>query len=234
MMATASAPSSRSERKLETRRSLIQAAREVIADKGFANASLADIAERAGVTTGAIYSNFRSKEALLLHVVEARVAELFPDLVAGEDSRDASTIVDDLVRLAVRSARFTDTAESRQLVALQIEVFLIALRDPSFIANSGTIEDQRASSARLGRLIESLESTPNPGPPPRADLLGALFYAALQGLQQNRLINPELAPDESFEWCVKALLYAAVQGRQMTAATRTRPVSASRRASRRG
>src|SRR5947209_15091214 len=53
-----------------TRRRLIEAAAEVIADRGFHAASLMEVASRAGLTTGAVYSNFRSKEDLFLSVIQ--------------------------------------------------------------------------------------------------------------------------------------------------------------------
>ena len=49
-----------------TRAALIAATLEVTAEKGFAAASLDEIAARAGMTKGAIYSNFASKAELLL------------------------------------------------------------------------------------------------------------------------------------------------------------------------
>src|SRR5436309_10047946 len=55
-----------------TRDALIDAAADLFARRGFHAASLDDIAAAAGFTKGAIYSNFGSKEDLLLGVVEQR------------------------------------------------------------------------------------------------------------------------------------------------------------------
>jgi AcrR family transcriptional regulator len=48
------------------------AALEVIAERGFAGASLEAIARRAGVTRGSIYSNFADREALLMAAVASQ------------------------------------------------------------------------------------------------------------------------------------------------------------------
>ncbi len=57
------------ERRLERTRSLLlDAAEEVFADKGFAPASLDDIARAAGYTKGAIYKHFATKEDLFFAV----------------------------------------------------------------------------------------------------------------------------------------------------------------------
>ena len=45
---------------------LIKAAAEVFAERGYAGAGVAEIARRAGVTTGAIYSRYSGKSELLL------------------------------------------------------------------------------------------------------------------------------------------------------------------------
>jgi AcrR family transcriptional regulator len=53
-----------------TRTALIDAASELFAQRGFHATSLEDIAESAGFTRGAIYSNFKNKDELLLAVIE--------------------------------------------------------------------------------------------------------------------------------------------------------------------
>jgi AcrR family transcriptional regulator len=65
-----SSPATRKRR--ETVKRLIAAANAVIAEKGFQRASLDEIAARAGLTKGAVYSNFESKEHLFLAVVGSR------------------------------------------------------------------------------------------------------------------------------------------------------------------
>ena len=49
---------------------LIKAAAEVFAERGYAGAGVAEIARRAGVTTGAIYSRYSGKSELLLEALK--------------------------------------------------------------------------------------------------------------------------------------------------------------------
>ena len=61
-----------------TRRDLLDAAREVFAERGFADASMEEIAERAGVTRGPLYHYFDDKQDLFRAVyaeVERYLAE---------------------------------------------------------------------------------------------------------------------------------------------------------------
>ena len=73
-----SARRSQVERRAATRRELLDAAEALIAERGFAQASLSAIADRAGVSKGAVYHHFQSKDDLLLALLdshfEARIA----------------------------------------------------------------------------------------------------------------------------------------------------------------
>ena len=64
----------RPERKARTRSDLIAAARTVFVRSGFHAASLDEIAEEAGYTKGAVYSNFDGKDDLFLAVLEQHYA----------------------------------------------------------------------------------------------------------------------------------------------------------------
>jgi len=64
------------ERSATTRAALLRAARELFAEHGYAGAGREEIAERAGVTRGALYHHFANKQQLFVAVVEATEAEL--------------------------------------------------------------------------------------------------------------------------------------------------------------
>jgi AcrR family transcriptional regulator len=64
---------SRAERREQTRQELIRAAEACFVSRGFHASSVDEVAERAGYTKGAVYSNFASKEDLFFAVYERRV-----------------------------------------------------------------------------------------------------------------------------------------------------------------
>ena len=70
---------SRDESQAQTREALIDAAGRLFDARGFVATSISDIAEEAGYTTGALYSNFDGKEDLFFAIVERDV-----ELVLGE------------------------------------------------------------------------------------------------------------------------------------------------------
>ncbi len=63
----------RAEAQAQTRRRVMDAAADVFGEKGFRTASLYDVAERAGHTIGAVYSNFASKDELFRALMVERL-----------------------------------------------------------------------------------------------------------------------------------------------------------------
>jgi AcrR family transcriptional regulator len=80
----------RSTRKAATRARLLQAAARVYAAHGFAGATLDDVAEEAGLTKGAVYGHFGSKDNLLVALMEEYLAAEIAEQVALFD-RDETT-----------------------------------------------------------------------------------------------------------------------------------------------
>ena len=65
---------------------ILQAAMEEFSDKGFLGASLRQIVKKAGVTTGAFYGYFSSKEALFTAIVEPHAAALMGKFMGAQIS----------------------------------------------------------------------------------------------------------------------------------------------------
>jgi AcrR family transcriptional regulator len=132
---------------IDTRQRLLDAAADVFAERGYEGATLADIARRAGFTTGAIYSRFRDKAELLLAVVE-RILESLQDAAV-----EAATGND----LGALASRFTD-AESGAMRALVLEAHVAARRNPAV----GEVL-RRFQSERLDALTRAVKEAPLAG-----------------------------------------------------------------------
>jgi AcrR family transcriptional regulator len=117
------------ERRLQhTRNLLLDAAEDLVARKGLGSASLADIADAAGYTRGAIYSQFGSKEELLLEVIERhrqRFLDGFADLMSSLQRFDDL----DLDDLAARWRQLS-SGDARRAAILEYEFTLFLLRNP--------------------------------------------------------------------------------------------------------
>ena len=75
------------ERSTATLEKIQQAALAEFLDKGFLGASLRQIVKNAGVTTGAFYGYFSSKEALFNAIVEPHAAALMGRFMEAQSSR---------------------------------------------------------------------------------------------------------------------------------------------------
>lgn len=80
----------RSARKAATRARLLDAAARVYAARGFAGATLDDVAEEAGLTKGAVYGHFGSKDNLLVALMDEYLAAEIAEQIALFD-RDETT-----------------------------------------------------------------------------------------------------------------------------------------------
>lgn len=77
---------SKAERRAETRGQLLAAARQLFAERGFAETGTPDIVAAAGVTRGALYHHFADKTALFAAVVEAEHAAVAESIEAAGDA----------------------------------------------------------------------------------------------------------------------------------------------------
>ena len=101
------------------RERLLDAAARVFAQKGYSGTRILDVVAEAGLSTGAVYGRFGSKNDLLREAVCSRSASRAP----GEIER-ASKVADLLVRGALRSDPLSDGE------AMQLEAFVAARREP--------------------------------------------------------------------------------------------------------
>jgi AcrR family transcriptional regulator len=87
-------PRSSREKSAETRIHIMDAAYQLFIEHGYSATSLRDIGQQAGVTVGAIYNHFATKEDIWVQVVEARhpYHEIFPLLSAAQGETVAEVV----------------------------------------------------------------------------------------------------------------------------------------------
>jgi AcrR family transcriptional regulator len=115
----------RDESKARTRAELLRAANRLFLRDGYAQTSLAAIAEEAAVTKGAVYSNFESKEDLFLAIM--REAGTEAAWYAPADVAQA-TGGDSVERAAAFGRYAAGVRPSRRHIALFLELNAAALR----------------------------------------------------------------------------------------------------------
>jgi AcrR family transcriptional regulator len=141
---------SREESQARTRNLLIEAARSEIVKKGFALASVRDIADAAGFSQGAFYSNFPDKEAILLELVQRHQSE-----ERGKIETALSQAQGDVAKAMAGIEKWASTINSDPgFAVLATELQLQALRSPSFA--QGYNELNRKHRRALGALVTRL------------------------------------------------------------------------------
>lgn len=181
----------REEKKARTRAQLIAAAATVFARRGYVAASLDEVAEEAGLTKGAVYSNFASKEDLFQAVIDERLNE--PMLHIADDILDST---DSFEEQAMKGARaFTDVVEqARDVYLLGLEFDIYVARHPEYASRVADRWQEEFES--IADLI-SQQAKKSGLPLPLSPYEMAVVVTALsQGITLRRLVNPEAVPDD--------------------------------------
>ncbi|MFF4602673.1 TetR/AcrR family transcriptional regulator [Streptomyces sp. NPDC001339] len=176
-------PKSPTKRRPRTVASLLDGALEVFAERGFHGASIGDICDRAGLTRGAFYSNFRDKQELFLALYDAQADRLIEFLdAAAETGRTTEDPIGHLMgMLAARQE------EDRRWFLISSEFVLHAARDREAARRLAERED-----ALCDRMAEAVGRTlAGAGRRPTLDLreLARLLIALHQGCNALRLTD---------------------------------------------
>jgi AcrR family transcriptional regulator len=185
----------------ETRQRLVESALEVFAERGYHAATLSEIAARAGLTTGAVYSTFGSKKALLIAACTQGPGD--------DDEVDAvmahtGSLREALESLVLDRARAGLTPATLRLLRLQVEVLKLGLREPEVLAAMSASGRQQLEA--LGRAMDKLARRDGVTLPMPADELAVLLSAMLNGLALVQLADPALAPESVFLRGLHALM----------------------------
>jgi AcrR family transcriptional regulator len=154
---------------IDTRQRLLDAAADVFAERGYEGATLADIARKAGFTTGAIYSRFRDKAELLLAVVERILASLQDAAVEAATGNDLGAV----------ASRLTD-AESGAMRSLVLEAHVAARRNPAVGEVLRRFQSERLDA--LTRAVKEAQAAGDVDPSVDANAVATLFMAIPLGL----------------------------------------------------
>lgn len=135
-------------------RSILDAARACFGRYGFQGASMARIAEAAGISVGHIYRYFEGKEAVVAAIAEQDLLDKAEDLRALRGGPD---------EIAARLIEGLEAGASAQKVALRLEVLAEAARNPRVAALTRAFDVQVRGHLR-DALIEACGAACEAGP----------------------------------------------------------------------
>jgi AcrR family transcriptional regulator len=171
------------DKRQRTREALIQAAAEVIGEKGWDRTSLEEVAVRAGMTRGAIYGNFKHREDLYLSVVRAQWKPVIPPLVPG------TSFVDYMRALGRAVAAAAPERRARAVGALSFMLYAMTHDEMRTRVRQMNAEIYRVGAERMAHAFQQEEL------PMAPERLVPVLHALTDGLTFLRFLTPELITD---------------------------------------
>ena len=179
--------------KLErTRAALLEAARALVRERGYERTTIEEVARRAGMTTGAIYGNFKDRDELFIALGQKYWAPVVPRVAPGATFAEAMRALATATIAAVHDR--TPVAVGR-LTGLAYTLTNSELR--------ARVHEVTKSSYEFG--AEWLRTFDERELPMPADVLVRVIHALIEGLVLQRILTPELCPDEVFYQAFAAL-----------------------------
>jgi AcrR family transcriptional regulator len=189
-------PSSRGQPKGDkrerTRAALLESARALIREKGYERTTIDEVAKRAGMTTGAIYGNFKNREELFIALGQTYWAPVRPKIKPGATFAEAmqalakATLAAVDERTPVAIGRLTGLAYTLQNAELRSRVHEITKSSYEFGAE----------------WLRTFDARELPMPP---EHLVRVLHVLIEGLVLQRILTPDLCPDEIFYAAFAAL-----------------------------
>ena len=200
-----------------TRARLLRAAADLIGAQGYDRASLGQLARRAGLTTGAVYSTFGSKWELLRALVaeqsrDLRLPERQGEPTAGTAQAETASMVTDATRLAELLHGHAEGERGRQLLVLQLEILLLGLRNPGLLDD--VVAGVRAERTVLAQQLRERALAEGRDLPMPADGLATVLVAVAQGLQLTQMLDPDAVTGELYELAIQQVLGVPRSGKQ--------------------
>ncbi|MBB4853424.1 AcrR family transcriptional regulator [Mycobacteroides chelonae] len=187
---------SRTESQELTRAKLIDSATQLYLENGYAATSTDQVAEAAGFSRGALYSNFKSKEDLALAVLDRHTQDQFQEIMVVATDAPSE-------RFTRFETWLTKSMGDRRWALLKSEVALSGRANPE-LRQQLAARDQmarQALSALLGHL-EAESGNPLPVPP---DTLARAILALAKGVAIEGLVDDEVSPDWIIDLLKKSL-----------------------------
>jgi AcrR family transcriptional regulator len=196
MLLASEKPSSRGQPKGDkrerTRAALLESARALIREKGYERTTIDEVAKRAGMTTGAIYGNFKNREELFIALGQTYWAPVRPKIKPDATFAEAmhalakATLAAVDERTPVAIGRLTGLAYTLQNAELRSGVHEITKNGYEFGAE----------------WLRTFDASELPMPP---EHLVRVLHVLIEGLVLQRILTPDLCPDETFYAAFAAL-----------------------------
>ncbi len=171
----------------DRREQILQAARRCFGRNGFHQTSMQDLFAEAGLSAGAIYRYFRSKDEMVVAIAEQTLGEVI-DTMLSVARRDRSAPLGEALAAAVELIARKD--ESDGLCALAVQVWSETQRNPELTASfAALVRKARAEVTRMVRVRQAVGLLPDGA---SAAAIASVVTAILPGyIMQRALLGPD-------------------------------------------
>jgi AcrR family transcriptional regulator len=178
---------SRADQAARNRALLLAAARKVFLQRGYHGASVEQIAEEAGFSTGVVYSQFGGKADLFLALLEARIAER-----AAGNAQAVERVSGDrgVVRLLEHAAGVDQAEPDWGLLVIEFRVH--AARDPELSRRYAVAHQE--TLAGMERVVAGLYERAEESPPLAPGDLARLLVTVGAGARLEEAAEPSSSP----------------------------------------
>lgn len=182
-----------------TTQQLLDSAIDVFSERGFDKAGVAEIARRAGYTTGAIYSRWAGKREMLVAAVDVVMSHHLLHLLGG-----TTLSAPDVLGSLGADLVITDDEMSR---ALLLEAFVTAKRDPEF----GAMLDRQLADdeSRLSAIVVAGQAQGYIDPELSIEAIVTLCQAIGLGFVLRRVVDRPLPAADEWNALIERLISAA-------------------------
>ena len=182
---------------ISTRERLLAAAVEVFVEQGYEGARLQDIARAAGLTTGAVYANFRGKDELLFAAIGARAGVEMDALLAEVQGREPRELLEMLGNQLV---------QERRQPPLLIDAIAAARRDDAL---AGALRDRLGARERvLAGIVERAQQDGTIDPALDSDVFARFGLTLAMGALVLRTLHIDAPAEGAWHELIARLLDA--------------------------
>ena len=187
----------------DTRTRIIAAAAEVFAEQGYVNASLDKAAARAGMSKGAVYWHFSSKQDLFLAIVEQNLSR---------DLRMLATQIEDVLE-ADRPLAAIEAWLEKMLACLGSERFLFlefiaTSREPEIHMKLQELYGQTLD--RIGSMLKTMQDKGHLAAHLDPYAIGLMIDALLKGLMIESIIDPKRLQVKTVLQSISKVLWSGI------------------------
>jgi AcrR family transcriptional regulator len=172
-----------------TRAKLLEAARQLVREEGYEHTTLEAVARRAGMTTGAIYGNFKNREELFVALGQAYWPDIKPKVKPGAG-------IPEIMR-AMAKATIAVIPDRKAAAVGRLTGVAYTLRHEDLLAQvqTATARSYAAGAQWLRTMVEEDELAMP------AEQMVRVIHALSEGLVLQSMLTPDLFP--------KSVYYAA-------------------------